>query len=249
MANNSGSSVPKFSSFKPKPKRQVNAESSDARSDTRNDRRGDGDRQEVRLGRHRVEKSRSNRDWPRSPPRSPRDVDRYRNIADDRATRRRGSYSHEARNDRHPHRTSKRNDGNPRNQPHQQHPEDRPSDLFTIDVKGDLANSQYRQSNKWNVPLYHLFGSGSLLGHDPEVKIDRQLSNEHGFTLRYPPKKLPLRRAGVTEIDEMFKPPPKVAMEGGEDDESREDDFLPLPERKRDEGESFHSRWLDTNEY
>ena len=47
-----------------------------------------------------------------------------------------------------------------------------------IDVRGDLANLQYGQSNKWNVPLYYLFGSGSIVGHDPDVKIDRQLSNE-----------------------------------------------------------------------
>jgi hypothetical protein len=104
-----------------------------------------------------------------------------------------------------------------------------------IDVRGDLANLQYGQSNKWNVPLYYLFGSGSIVGHDPDVKIDRQLSNEHGYTLRYPPKKQIVKRVGIIELDEMFKTSPQAKMAGGDD--RVEEDFLPLPERKKDEGE------------
>jgi len=106
-----------------------------------------------------------------------------------------------------------------------------------VDVRGDLANSQYRQLNKWHVPLYHLFGSGSVVGHDPDVKIDRQLSNEHGYTLRYPPKKQPVRRVGVIEIDEIFKPLLKAKTGGNSVHEDVGNDYLPLPERKRDEGE------------
>jgi hypothetical protein len=105
-----------------------------------------------------------------------------------------------------------------------------------IDVRGDLANLQYGRSNKWNVPLYYLFGSGSVVGHDPDVKIDRQLSNEHGFTLQYPPRKQVVKRAGPIGLDEMFKPSPKTA--GGNGQKSVEKDFLPLPERKKDECES-----------
>jgi len=114
-----------------------------------------------------------------------------------------------------------------------------------VDLRGDLANLQYGQSNKWNVPLYYLFGSGSLVGHDPDVKIDRQLSNEHGYTLRYPPKKQVVKRAGIVELDEMFKTSPQAKMVGGDD--HVEDDFLPLPERKKDEGESCRLFWCDRN--
>jgi hypothetical protein len=109
-----------------------------------------------------------------------------------------------------------------------------------IDVRGDLANLQYGQSNKWNVPLYYLFGSGSVVGHDPDVKIDRQLSNEHGYTLRYPASKQILKRAGVVELEDMFKTSPKATMAGGNAHESVEEDFLPLPERKKDEGELLY---------
>lgn len=238
MANNGGSSVPKFSSFKPKPKKptaQVNAEASsargDARVDARPERRTDGEKQEVRLGSYRVEKPRSNRDRPRSPPQSPRDTDRHRNA------RRPDFRSREDRSGRHRHHTSNRDDEARRDRSHRHSFEDRPSDLYIIDLKGDLANLQYRQSNKWNVPLYYLFGSGSLVGHDPDVKIDRQLSNEHGFTLRYPPGKQVVRRVGVIEIDEMFKNPPKPKMASGDEYGSLEEDFLLLPKQKQDKGE------------
>jgi hypothetical protein len=221
MANNSGSGVPKFSSFKPKPKKsdvQVNnAESSGARngarSDARNYRRDDGERQEVMMGRHRVEKSRSNRDRSRSPPRGPRHDDRHRNVANDRNSRQYASHTREDRSDRHHYHSSHRD----------------------VDVRGDLANSQYRQSNKWNIPLYYLFGSGSVVGHDPDVKIDRQLSKEHGFTLQYPPRKQVVKRAGLKEVS---KPSPKVEMAGGNDQKSAEEDFLPMPEQKKDKSES-----------
>ena len=242
MANNSGSGVPKFSSFKPKPKNpiaQTNAESGNARNDRRNDRRNDDERQEVRLGRHRVEKSRSNQDRvrSRSPPRAPRHSDRHRDFANDRDARQHASHIREDRDDRRHHHTSNRDDEARRSRSYQQPYEDRPSELYMIDVRGDLANSQYRQSNKWNIPLYYLFGSGSVVGHDPDVKIDRQLSNEHGFTLQYPPRKQVVKRTGVIGLDEMFKPSPKMA--GGNDQKSVEKDFLPLPERKKDAGESL----------
>jgi hypothetical protein len=235
MANNSGSGVPKFSSFKPKPRNstaQVNAESSDARKDRRNY----GERQEVRLGRHRVEKSRSNRDRPRSPPRSPRHADRHRDVANERVPRQYASHTREYRSDRHHYHTSHRDDEARSNRSRQPSFVDRPSDLYMIDLKGDLSNSQFRQSNKWNIPLYYLFGSGSVVGHDPDVKIDRQLSNEHAYTLRYPPRKQVVKRAGVIEVDEMFKTSSQARMTGGKDHEGVGKDFLPLPERKK-EGE------------
>jgi hypothetical protein len=238
MANNSASGVPKFSSFKPKPKNpttQVNTEPSNAR----NDRRSDGERQEVRLGRHRVEKSRSSRRHHHSPPQSPRHVYHHRNAAYDRAERRYEPNTREDRSDRRHHHTASRDDEGRRNQsPPRQSFEDR-HDLYMIDVRGDLANLQYGQSNKWNVPLYYLFGSGSVVGHDSDVKIDRQLSNEHGYTLRYPPKKQVAKRAGIVELDEMFKTSAKATMAGGTAHESVEEDFLPLPERKKDDGEIF----------
>ena len=240
MANNSGSGVPKFSSFKPKPKNpivQTNAEPGNARNDRRNDRRNDDERQQVRLGRHRVEKSRSNqyRARSRSPPRAPLHVDRHRNFAEDRDARQYASHTREDRSDRHHHHTSNRDDEARRSRSYQQPFEDRPSDLYMIDVRGDLANLQYGRSNKWNVPLYYLFGSGSLVGHDPDVKIDRELSNEHGYTLRYPPRKQVVKRAGVVGLDAMFKPPPLREGENGR--KNAEENFLPLPERKKDESE------------
>jgi hypothetical protein len=224
MANNSGSGVPKFSSFKPKPKKsdvQVNnAESSGARngarSDARNHRRDDGERQEVMMGRHRVEKSRSNRDRSRSPPRGPRHDDRHRNVANDRNTRQYASHTREDRSERHHYHPSHRDDEARKSQSYQQSFEDRSSDLYMIDVRGDLANSQYRQSNKWNIPLYYLFGSGSVVGHDP-------------------PRKQVVKRAGVEEVS---KPSPKAEMAGGNDQKSAEEDFLPMPEQKKDKGES-----------
>lgn len=111
-------------------------------------------------------------------------------------------------------------------------PENEP---FFKDTRGDRANLQYAGSNKWTVPMYHLYGSGCILGLDPDIKIDRRFSDQNSYTLMYPRNKQPVKVIDLLELDEPLGYPAdeesaeksKNATTGG--DSSAEMDFVPLP--------------------
>jgi hypothetical protein len=220
MANNSETSVPKFGSFKP---RKSAANPNTSRVD---DTRGNGEQRELRLGNHRVEKPKADRtsrvDSYR--PRTAHNSQHYRQDREDRhrdwrpANRDRKFPDNEIRGE-----TISRNE----------------HDCYFVDTKGDLANLQYRKSNKWTVPMYHLYGSGSIVGLDPDVKIDRKFNDQNSYTLMYPPKKAPLRVIDLMEIDKPLEHT-AVGDAGTTDAEAIESDeaqnteagFVPLPLRQ-----------------
>jgi len=115
-----------------------------------------------------------------------------------------------------------------------------------VDTRGDRANLQYGRSNKWTTPTYHLYGSGCILGLDPDIKIDRKLSDQSSYTLMYPRNKQPVRVVDLLELD---KPPHystggesaeknSSKMAGGDNSKNVEMDFVPLPFQKtRDDGQ------------
>jgi hypothetical protein len=216
MANNSETSVPKFGSFKPK---KSTAYSNTSRVDHT---RGNGKQRELRLGNHRVEKSKADRtsrvDSYR--PRATHSTQHHRQDRDDRYRDWPANRDHKFSGNEIRRETSFREE----------------HDCFFVDTKGDLANLQYRKSNKWTVPMYHLYGSGSILGLDPDVKIDRRFNDQNGYTLVYPPKKAPARVIDLMEID---KPLETAAVDGaGDECQSAEVDFVPLPFRKmQDDGQ------------
>jgi hypothetical protein len=91
--------------------------------------------------------------------------------------------------------------------------------------------------------MYHLYGSGCILGLDPDIKIDRKLSDQSSYTLMYPRNKQPVKVIDLLELDEPLDYPAykesaeknKNATAG--DDSSVEMDFVPLPFREiRDDG-------------
>lgn len=47
------------------------------------------------------------------------------------------------------------------------------SDLFVVDLKGDLQNVAYDRLHKYSVPTYHRVGYGGILGLHARFKIDR----------------------------------------------------------------------------
>ena len=94
--------------------------------------------------------------------------------------------------------------------------------------------------------MYHLYGSGSILGLDPGIKIDRKLSDQSSYTLMYPRNKQPVKVIDLLELDESpnysaggesaKKNNSKTA--GGDDFRNVEMDFVPLPSKKtRDDGQ------------
>lgn len=220
MANTSETSVPKFGSFKPK---KSTANPNTSRVD---DTRGNGKQREPRLGNHRIEKpkanltSRSGADCYR--PRTARNLEHYR----------------QDREDRHRDWTANRDNQFRGNEIRGTPLPKREPDFCFVDTKGDLANLEYRKSNKWTVPMYCLYGSGSIVGLDPEVKIDRKFNDQNSYTLKYPPKKAPTRVIDLMEIDEPLENAAigdagKTDAEANESDEAQsvELDFVPLPFR------------------
>jgi len=91
--------------------------------------------------------------------------------------------------------------------------------------------------------MYHLYGSGCILGLDPDIKIDRKLSDQSSYTLMYPRNKQSVKVIDLLEPDEPLGYPAdeqsaqknKNVTAGG--DNSAELDFVPLPFREtRDDG-------------
>lgn len=84
--------------------------------------------------------------------------------------------------------------------------------LWRIDLKGDDDNVKYGRINKWEVPKYRLTaGQGSIIGLDPAIKIDRSLTTDTYYVLKYPPKVARARFEAVVD-------------EEGEADVTKEDD-------------------------
>jgi hypothetical protein len=182
----------------------------------------------VRLGNHRVEKPRSSRT-------SRRESHRPR-------TERHTRQHHHDRNDRHRDRAGSRD--NHTQSTHLRDALSRPEhESFFVDTRGDRANLQYGRSNKWTLPTYHLYGSGCILGLDPDIKIDRKLSDQSSYTLMYPRNNQPVKVIDLLELDEPLELPAgdetaeknKSTTTGSD---SAELDFVPLPFRKtRDDGQ------------
>lgn len=248
MATTNETTVPKFGSFKPKKSiaRSGNSPVGDARDN--------GRQREVRLGTHRVEKPLAHR---------PSRGDHYRPDTTHHTQHQRPAREERHRDDRR--RDERYRDGRhyerrPRDERyHDQRHRDGPArrdnqfrdrsmstqehDCCFVDTKGDPANQQYRRSNKWNVPLYHLYGRGSIVGLDPDIKIDRKFSDQHSYTLMYPRNKAPVKVIEPFEIDGLLEP--TAANHDNDDSGETENDeaqdleaaFMPLfSEQKQDEG-------------
>lgn len=225
MANANEPAVPKFGSFKPRKSAKPNNASND-------NFKSNGKEREVRLGNHRVEQSRSHH-----PSRS--DSHRPR-------TERNNRQHHQDRNNRHRHRDRTDSRDNHTLGTHLRDALSRPEhDSFFVDTKGDRENLQYGTANRWNLPTYHLYGSGCILGLHPDIKIDRKLSDQDGYTLMYPRNKQPVKIIDLLELDEPLDHPAgeesaekNKSIEAGSDSaKDAEMDFVPLPFREtRDDG-------------
>lgn len=229
MSDHAKLPVPKFGSFKPRKSTNKADTVQDDDSETKNER------QEVRMGNHRVERD-SRHD------RSRRQSQSHRPKTD-----------HHSPDDRKP-RSKRHHDRNQARADEADGRKSRPAYLGKddrggafIDTKGDPANLQYGTSNKWTVPAYHLYGSGSILGLDPDIKIDRKRSGQSSYTLTYPPKKRQFRVIEAVEVDEPLEhamgdedsdDDQKVEANEGHETQDHEMDFVSMPfGEKDDEGE------------
>ncbi|KAE8379953.1 NRDE-2, necessary for RNA interference-domain-containing protein [Aspergillus bertholletiae] len=58
------------------------------------------------------------------------------------------------------------------------------SDLYVVDRKGDQYNIIYGTIHRYNVPLYHRIGRGSVLGLPPTYKIDRDTTEGDALIIK-----------------------------------------------------------------
>jgi hypothetical protein len=226
MVNSSETAVPKFGSFKPK------KSSSKATNPPDNNTKSNSKERELKLGNHRIEKHKSNRTSSHASQGDsyrPRNEHNLRQYSQDRVDRHR---DWSANRGIHARGTQLR--GAPLSR--QEH------EPFFVDTRGDSGNLQYGKSNKWTLSMYNLYGSGSIVGLDPDIKIDRKLSDHSSYTLMYPRNKQPLKVIDILEFDEPFER--ATADEHGANTarsntlQSSETDFVPLPFRQdRDDGQ------------
>ncbi|TLD05633.1 hypothetical protein E2P81_ATG10241 [Venturia nashicola] len=229
MSDRAKPPVPKFGSFKPKKSINKADTVQDDDSETKNER------QEVKMGEHRVEQPDSKHDRNRRQSQSHRPKkDHY--SPNDR----------KARSKRHDDQNQARADGadDKKSRPAYLGKDDRGGPF--IDTKGDPANLQYGMSNKWTVPAYHLYGSGCILGLDPDIKIDRNRSGQSSYTLSYPPQKRQFRIVEPVEVDDPFEhatgdedidDDQKVEANEGHGTQDHEMDFVSMPFEQKDDEE------------
>lgn len=242
MAGANESSIPKFGSFQPK--KRVNTPGVSKSSNSN----GSSREREVMLGSHRVEK-RPVRDHGRNSNERRHDV-RTSSTSEPRPRQQTVDSYRPRHHEKIPHRDGRARPERTYRDSSESDSYNHGPDIYTIDTRGDPANLQYRRPNKWTVPLYHLYGSGSILGLDPEIKIDRRLSDERGYTLTYPPKRNVQKVIEVTETGDAYEPATcvdkdfEVESKSSEASEVNQADFLQMPKQTHDEGWSKESRSL-----
>jgi hypothetical protein len=214
MANGSETTVPRFGSFKPR---------NHSAKGNKSPNNSNGKERELKLGNHRIEKPKPNR------------ASRHANRGDSYRPRTERSISPHSRDraDRHRDWSANRDiqvigtqlrGASLSRQEHQP---------FFADSRGDSGNLLYGKSNKWSLSSYHLYGGGSILGLDPDIKIDRKLSDHNSYTLMYPRNKQPMKIIDPLDFDVPFEH--ARADDHGADTassdqlQSAEMDFVPLP--------------------
>jgi hypothetical protein len=57
------------------------------------------------------------------------------------------------------------------------------SEIFVTDLKGDVQNLVYGKLHRYDIPLFHRIGRGSVLGASRFLKIDRSIPDDDGIVL------------------------------------------------------------------
>lgn len=57
------------------------------------------------------------------------------------------------------------------------------TDLYKLDLKGDVSNITYGTLYRYSVPAFHRFGAGYILGLPPQWRIDREKGEGKGLVV------------------------------------------------------------------
>ncbi|PPJ59704.1 hypothetical protein CBER1_10543 [Cercospora berteroae] len=175
------STVPKFSSFKPKPKKEAKPQEEEVRKDRPEDIHKDQHRRsEHQERRDRGDREgRGHRDYESHRSRRHYDRDSYDRSRHSRHRSRERDIEHRVKGKTSDHGES---DGRHiRDAP--SNPDLEESELFLVDRRGDSKNVEYGSLHRYSVPPYRRSGYGRVLGLDASSKIDREASNDKEISL------------------------------------------------------------------
>ncbi|PIA99383.1 Protein NRDE2 [Cercospora beticola] len=177
--------VPKFSSFKPKPKKDSKLQGDEVQIDRS---AGDDRKDRNRKSEHRERRDREQGDY--------REHREHRNHESHRSHRHRDRDSHDrSRHSRHrgqergvEHRVKEKTSdhGEVTDRPIRDaasHPDLEESELFLVDRRGDSKSVEYGSLHRYSVPPYRRVGHGRVLGLDANFKIDREASTDKEISL------------------------------------------------------------------
>ncbi|KAM3422574.1 hypothetical protein BST61_g68 [Cercospora zeina] len=187
--------VPKFSSFKPKPKKIPQPQADEVRKDNSEDDQRDRNwkprHREHRAGEYRERERRDHR-----PHRKHRNIGSHgehrhhaRGSRDDsphsrRRSRERG-VEHRVQDRTNVTTSSHRETDDLRKRDANSDPVLEESDLFLIDRRGDSKNVEYGGLHRYSIPPYRRAGYGRVIGLNANVKIDRDTSTDKDIVLMH----------------------------------------------------------------
>ncbi|KAF2749288.1 DUF1740-domain-containing protein [Sporormia fimetaria CBS 119925] len=156
-------------------------------------------------------------------------------------------HSHRPKREREPSPSASRPTSPPKLRP-SKHPDASPSvsshakrDSCFVDRKGDPDNLRYGRLNRYDIPRYHRFGRGQVLGLPNSFRIDREKSADGDIVLTGPPsthreRLLTTKRAAATLTDPVrFLRPHRTEHSPGNVD------YIKLPGSRKAEREHDHA--------
>lgn len=111
------------------------------------------------------------------------------------------------------------------------------SSLFVVDRKGDVKNLIYGSIHRYSIPLFHRYGAGCVLGAPLIIRIDRDIGEEKGISLRHLRDSNSTRSREKYAFSKVATNKPRLLKIRAEvkiqDEAAREDDFIPLQRPKK----------------
>ncbi|KAI9730249.1 MAG: hypothetical protein M1834_006013 [Cirrosporium novae-zelandiae] len=216
-------SVPKFSSFKPKPTASIQGTSSQAPSPGSSSRhRKQGESREKHQSKHKSHRLESDRRH-RHESASPSIRSRLHHNS------RRQSHDDSARQHKHRHHRDEKHTHMENTTPVIESWNKDP-DPWVVDTKGDPANVNYGTTHRYSIPSFKRTGFGAILGLPDSLRIEKTSSTYGSLRVGYrvmEPKELDWDSLPTSEL--RVKASPNLNLQALENDR----DFLDLEPRKR----------------
>lgn len=94
-----------------------------------------------------------------------------------------GKHDEHRRRHHEKHRSRSKEEPQARTEPSRAHDHQETVDIFVVDRRGDEKNLIYGSIHRYNIPPFHRFGAGHVLGLTADFKIDRDRGDDKGITI------------------------------------------------------------------